>query len=153
MVRRQFPAGAVGSGFEAVSGPQVPAEHLGAIPALEADDMILLDRAPDRHGWLGLFLRRGHSAPESGEPAMHLGNQAGELVGPDLVMPDITADDARDPIGSNLRRHILFGHRIFLDLSILILAEQDSIPTIILMNFHQTTEILRIFVDFRSRVQ
>ena len=87
MVGRQFPAGAVGGGFEAMSDPQVPAEHLGTKPTLEADDVIQLDRAPDRDRRLGLLLHRGRAAPESGEPAMHLGYQPWELVSPDLVMP------------------------------------------------------------------
>jgi hypothetical protein len=35
--------------------------------------------------------------PETAERSMHLGNQSHELVGPDLVMPHVAADDARDP--------------------------------------------------------
>ena len=38
----QSPAGAVIGDFEIMGDPQMPAEHLGAIPALEANDVILL---------------------------------------------------------------------------------------------------------------
>jgi hypothetical protein len=49
VVRWQFPAGAVIGDFEIMGDPQIPAEHLGAIPALEANDVILLYRASNRN--------------------------------------------------------------------------------------------------------
>jgi len=42
VVRWQFPAGTVIGDFEIMGDPPMPAEHLGAIPALEANDVILL---------------------------------------------------------------------------------------------------------------
>jgi hypothetical protein len=45
----------------------------------------------------------------------------------------------------------LLGHRIFLDLSILLLAEQDSIPSITPMNLLQATKILLVFQKARYR--
>jgi hypothetical protein len=38
----QFPAGAIIGDFEIMGDPQMPAEHPGVIPALEANDVILL---------------------------------------------------------------------------------------------------------------
>ena len=37
--------------------------------------------------------------PETGERSTHLDNQSRELVGRELVMPHVAADDLRDPIG------------------------------------------------------
>jgi hypothetical protein len=69
---------------------------------------------------------------------MHLGNQSHELVGPDLVMPHVAADDARDPIRIDLPRRILFCHVSAL---LLILAvDETAIETInyyVMHVFHQ----------------
>jgi len=87
----------------------MPAKHLRAKPALEADDVILLDRASSRHRRSGRLLR-GRDTPETGKSAMHLDNQPCELVGRDLVMPHIAADDVRDVIKIDPWRRILLGH-------------------------------------------
>jgi hypothetical protein len=50
VVRWQFPAGAVIGDFEIMGDPQMPAEHLGAIPALEANEM-RAGRTNDRPRW------------------------------------------------------------------------------------------------------
>ena len=79
MVRWQFPAGAVIGDFEIMGDPQMPAEHLGAIPALEANDVILLYRASNRNRRHQRFLHRWRTL-ETGERSMHLANQSRELV-------------------------------------------------------------------------
>ena len=79
MVRWQSPAGAVIGDFEIMGDPQMPAEHLGAIPALEANDVILLYRASNRNRRHQRFLHRWR-ASETGERSMHLANQSRELV-------------------------------------------------------------------------
>ena len=81
--------------------PQMAAEHLRGIPALEADDVILLDRAPDRNRRFTPLLGRC-CAPEAGERLMHLRDQCWELFGRELAMPYITPDDLRDPNGIDL---------------------------------------------------
>ena len=82
--------------LEPVRDPQMPAEHLRARPALKANHIILLHRAADRHRWLPrLFLyRRG--APETGQCPVYRDNQCSKLVGRNLVMPHIAANDVRN---------------------------------------------------------
>jgi len=89
----------------------MPAKHLRAKPALEADDVILLDRASDRHrrpGWL----LRGRDTPQTGKGAMHVDYQSRELVGGDLMMSHIAADDAHNLNRINQRRRAVFYHCI-----------------------------------------
>src|SRR5438552_1625734 len=86
IIHRQLPAGAVIGDYEAVGDLQMPAEHLRAKPAFEANDVILLDRASDRNCRPRRLLHRW-GTPETGKGAMHLDNQSGELVSRDLVMP------------------------------------------------------------------
>src|SRR5215831_3420621 len=85
------------------------AERARAIPALKADDVISPDRASDRHRRLRRGLHWG-SQSETGKRAMHLDNQSRQLVGPDLVMTHIAADDLRDLTGINAGRPILSCH-------------------------------------------
>jgi len=49
MILRQFPAGAVIGDFKIMGDPEMPTEHLGVIPAIEADDIVLLHRASNRN--------------------------------------------------------------------------------------------------------
>lgn len=97
IICRQFPPDKVFDDAEAVDGQQMSAERLRAIPALEANHVILLDRSPDRHGRPKRLLRRWRPS-ETSKSAMHLDDQSYELVGPDLVMPHVAARDARDLI-------------------------------------------------------
>ena len=71
---------------------QMTTQCLRAMPTLEAHDVIVLNRASDWHR----RLRRLFHAPETGERPMHLDDQSRELVGCDLVMPHVAADDACD---------------------------------------------------------
>jgi hypothetical protein len=106
VIRLQLPAGAVIGDFETVRDPQMPAERLRTKTALEANHIILLDRASDWHCGPGRLLH-GRGTPETGKRPMHLVNQSCELVGPDLVMPHIAADDLRDLIRIDSRRRVL----------------------------------------------
>jgi hypothetical protein len=72
-----MPTSAVVCGFEAMGDPQM-AEHLRGIPALEADDVILLDRTPDRNRRFPPLLGRC-CAPETGERLVHLRDQCRKL--------------------------------------------------------------------------
>jgi hypothetical protein len=107
-----LPTGTIISDFEAVGDPQMAAEHLRAISALEANDVILLDRASDRNRRLRRLLRRS-GMPKTGERPMHLDDQSCELVDRDLVMPHIAADDLRDLIRIDPGR--FFCHRVLPD--------------------------------------
>jgi hypothetical protein len=98
VIRRQFPAGPVIGVFEIMSDPQMSAERLCLIPALEANYIVLLHRSPDRHRRFEGLLHWRHVTPEINERLMYLDDQSYQLVGPDLVMPHVAADDVRDPI-------------------------------------------------------
>jgi hypothetical protein len=87
------------------------AKHLRAKSTFEADDVILMYRASDRHRRPRRLLHRW-STPQTGERAMHLNNQSGELVGRDLVMPHVAADDKRNLKRINQRRRAVFYHCI-----------------------------------------
>jgi hypothetical protein len=69
-----------------------------AKPAFEANDIFELHRSPDRNRRPRRLLRVG-GTPETGKGAMHLDNQYRDLVGRDLVMPHIAADDFGDLSG------------------------------------------------------
>src|SRR5690242_7846959 len=109
VIRWQFPAVAVIGHFEIMGDPKMTAENPGAILALEENDVIRLHRASNRNRRHQRLFHQWRM-PETAERSMHLGNQSHELVGPDLVMPHVAADDARDPIRIDLRRRILFCH-------------------------------------------
>jgi hypothetical protein len=96
VIGRQFPAGAVIGVFEIMGDPQMSAKRLRTIPALEANHIVLLHRSPDRHRRFAGLLHWWRATPEIGERLMHLDDQSYELVGPDLVMPHVAADDVRD---------------------------------------------------------
>jgi hypothetical protein len=51
----QFPAAAIDGDFEIMDDPQMPAEHLGVIPAFEANDVIPLYGTPNRNRWRQRF--------------------------------------------------------------------------------------------------
>jgi hypothetical protein len=101
VVRRQFPAGAVIGDFETMGDSQMPTEHLRAIPALKADDVIGLYRAANRNCRLRR-LCRGRATSEIGESSMHFDNERCKLIGHYLVMPHVAADDRRDLVEINL---------------------------------------------------
>jgi hypothetical protein len=79
--------------LEPVRDSQMPAERLRAKPALKANHIILLRRAADRHRWprRPCLYRRGH--PETAQCPIYRDNQCSKLVGRNLVMPHITAND------------------------------------------------------------
>jgi len=107
IIQRQSPTGAVISDLKVVGDPQMAAEHLRAIPALEANDVIMLDRASNWNRRLRRFLPRC-GTPETGKDPMHLDDQSCKLIGCDLVMSHIAADDLRDLIGINLWWRVFF---------------------------------------------
>ena len=89
-----------------MGGPDVPAEHLPAPAAIQADDVIAVNGSPDRN-------RRGSlddgfcPFAEAGERPMHGRDHGGELIGGDLIASKIRADDLRHEFGQLLIRHRL----------------------------------------------
>jgi len=79
-------------------------------PALEAYDVLGPYRLPDRYRRLAGLRHRQRGLPKTGKRAMHLPNQFDELLGSELMMPHLTADNAHDLIEIALRRRGLIGH-------------------------------------------
>jgi hypothetical protein len=65
---------------------------------------------PDRYRRLAGLRHRQRGLPKTGERAMHLPDQFDELLGSELMMARITADDVRNLIEVALRRRGLRGH-------------------------------------------
>lgn len=95
MIRRQFPAVAIRRRVEPMGGADMPAQRRASKSAIEAHHVVTPHRATDRNCRRSRLLRR-RDAPEAVERSIHLGNQPGELIDADFVMPHIAADNARD---------------------------------------------------------
>jgi hypothetical protein len=118
IIPRQVPARAVSGNIKAVSDAQMAAENLCAKPALEANHVILLHRASDRHRWPRRLLHRW-GATETGQCAMHLDDQCREVVGRDLVVSQIAANDLGDLMRIDALRWVFLCHRVLPDFLIL----------------------------------
>jgi hypothetical protein len=111
VIRWQFPAGAVIGDFEIMGDPQMPPEHLGVIPALEANDMVALYRSPDRDRRHQRGRRRRRRAlAEATERAMHRRYQSRYLINADTISRDITSDDFRNQAEIDHLRSAFIGH-------------------------------------------
>ena len=90
---------------------QMPAQHLAAISAFEANDMIALHRSPD---WDRRLQRSRHrcrrALAEAAEGAMHRRNQARELIDADTILSDITTDNLRNQAPIDFLRNAAIGH-------------------------------------------
>lgn len=76
-----------------MSSREMPAKHAARPTAIQADDMIALNRSPDRHRWNSVddgFCGRFTKTTES---LMDGRYQCGELIGPDQITSQIGADD------------------------------------------------------------
>jgi hypothetical protein len=90
--------------------PQMPAQEFGAKATLEAHHILGPYRLPDRYRRLAGLHHRQRGLPKTGKRAMHLPDQFDELLGSELMMPRIAADNVRDSIEITLRRRGLRGH-------------------------------------------
>jgi hypothetical protein len=93
MVSGEFPAGTILVDAQSMAGREMPSEHLTAPAAFEANDIIGMDRSTDRHGGGPLSFGFGCRFSESGERLMDGRNQCRELIGPDLVSPNVRGDN------------------------------------------------------------
>ena len=90
---------------------EMPAEHPAAISALEADDMVVLHRSPDRDCGRRRGRRRRRCAlAEATERAMHRRNEARELIEADSILRDIATDDPRNQEEINCLRGTFINH-------------------------------------------
>ena len=94
-----------------MSDADMPAEHLTEKPAVEADDMVVLYRSPDRDSRHQQGRRRRRRAlAEATERAMHRRYQSRNLINADTILRDITPDDLRDQAEINHLRGAFIGH-------------------------------------------
>ena len=96
MIGSQIPAGTIFVDGEPVLYPQMPAQHSGAKPALEAHHILGAHRLPDRHRRMARLRHRWGALPKAAQGSVHLADQAHKLARFDLVMPHVAADNARD---------------------------------------------------------
>ena len=94
-----------------MSDAEMPAEHLAAISALEANDAVVLHRSPDRDCRRQRGRRRCRLALDKAtERAMHRRNQSRHLINADTILRDITPDDLRNQAKINQLRGAFIGH-------------------------------------------
>src|SRR6476659_8369899 len=73
-----------------MSEVQMPAEHLAAVSAFEANDIVALYRSPNRDSRHQRCRRRhGRALDEATERAMHCRNQSRNLINVDTILRDI----------------------------------------------------------------
>jgi len=75
-----------------MSGREMPSEHLAAPAALQADYIVAMNGSPDRDGGCPLSLGFGCGFPEPDERLMDSRDHGRELVGRDLVSPNVSCD-------------------------------------------------------------
>jgi hypothetical protein len=90
------------------------AEHLPAIAAIHADDIIALNGLPSRHYRLSLIWGFHSRFPEAGECLMDGRNQRTELIGRNLIAPNIRGNYFRCKLLTILLGWLLIGHLFFL---------------------------------------
>jgi hypothetical protein len=93
MVSGEFPARPIVLHAQSMSGREMASKHLAAPAAFEANNIITMNRSPDRHGGCPLTFGFGCGFSEPGERPMDGRDQLPELVGPDLVSPNICGDN------------------------------------------------------------
>lgn len=106
MLSWQLPAGAILVDAQTVSGVNVSTKHLPTPTAVEADDKISLNRASDRDRRGPLGLDGLDRLTETGKRLMYDQDQRWELIGRNLIVPQVAGDD---PL-HKLNRARLIGH-------------------------------------------
>jgi hypothetical protein len=63
MIARKAPVNTIGVDGQAVTGRDIPSEHMAAPAAFQADDIIAMNGSPDRDGGYPPFIEFGHRLP------------------------------------------------------------------------------------------
>jgi hypothetical protein len=84
----------------------MPAQHLPAPPAIQADNIVAVNGSPDRHRRGSLDKGFCCGLTEVGQRVMDGRDKGPELVGWDLIASNIGGDDLRCEFG-----RLLVGHR------------------------------------------
>src|SRR5271155_3573265 len=101
MVTGEVPASTILIYGKSMAGCDMPLEHLASPPAFEADDIIAVNRSPDRDGGSSLTPGFGCRFSESRECLMNGRDQGRELFGRDLAVTDIRSDNPRREFSTN----------------------------------------------------
>jgi hypothetical protein len=92
MFTRQVPVSAILVDAQSMAGGDMPLKHLAAPPTFEANHVVPVNGSPDRHRGGPLDLCFGRRFTEADERPMNGRNQGRELIGRDLVLPNIGGD-------------------------------------------------------------
>jgi hypothetical protein len=76
-----------------MAGRKMPSKHLAAPAAFQANDIIATDGSPDRHRGCSLTAGFCDGFAKPRECLMYGRNQGRELIGCDLIAPNIRGDN------------------------------------------------------------
>jgi hypothetical protein len=93
MSTRQVPASTILLNGQSMAGRQMPSDHQAAPTAFQADDVIPMNGSADRHRWSSLCVEFGYRFTEASDGLMNSQDQGRELIGPDLIAPNVGSDD------------------------------------------------------------
>jgi hypothetical protein len=93
MFARQVPASAILVDGQSMAGRQMPSDHQAAPAAFQADDIIPMNRSPDWHRGSSLCVEFGYRFTETCEGLMNGRDQSSELIGRDLIAPNVCGDN------------------------------------------------------------
>jgi hypothetical protein len=89
----QVPAGTLLVDAQFMASSEMPSEHLAAPPTFQTNDIVALNGSADRHCGCSLDFRFRRHFTEADERLMHGRDWGRELIGADLVSPNISSDD------------------------------------------------------------
>jgi hypothetical protein len=89
MVTGEVPASTILIYGKSMAGCDMPLEHLAAPATVQANDIIAVNRSPDRDGGSSLFVGFCHWFTEADKRLMHGRDQRTEFIGRDLILSNI----------------------------------------------------------------
>jgi hypothetical protein len=92
MLTGELPLRAILLHGQSIAGSKMPSEHLAAPSAFQANDIIAVNRSTDGHRGSSLA-DFGYLFTKAGEGLMNGRDQGCELVGRDLIAPNIRSDN------------------------------------------------------------
>jgi hypothetical protein len=93
MFTRQVPASTMLVDAQCMAGSEMASDHLATPAAFEADDIIAMNRSPDRHGGCPLTPGFAYRFTTACEGLMNSRDKDRQLVRPNLIAADICSND------------------------------------------------------------